>query len=189
MAKQEKFLLSLRLVLTIPYVVLLLAVALAIVVLSYLAGVRAVDTVSSQLLLEKASRIGQAVDRHIVGSGAALEAAFPEGMAVPPLIDAELDILRNRFWIATSLHLDPNNYVYYGNRQGQVFGLYKRSLTEGELRMKLLADENRAFYRFTGIAGTPVLASRETRLFDPPCASLVPGCGQRQRPGLDAGLH
>ena len=167
MAKQEKFLLSLRLVLTIPYVVLLLAVALAIVVLSYLAGVRAVDTVSSQLLLEKASRIGQAVDRHIVGSGAALEAAFPEGMAVPPLIDAELDILRNRFWIATSLHLDPNNYVYYGNRQGQVFGLYRRSLTEGELRMKLLADENRAFYRFTGIAGTPVLASRETRLFDP----------------------
>ena len=167
MAKQEKFLLSLRLVLTIPYVVLLLAVALAIVVLSYLAGVRAVDTVSSQLLLEKASRIGQAVDRHIVGSGAALEAAFPEGMAVPPLIDAELDILRNRFWIATSLHLDPNNYVYYGNRQGQVFGLYKRSLTEGELRMKLLADENRAFYRFTGIAGTPVLASRETRLFEP----------------------
>ena len=84
MAKQEKFRLSLRLVLTIPYVVLLLAVALAIVVLSYLAGVRAVDTVSSQLLLEKASRIGQAVDRHIVGSGAALEAAFPEGMAVPP---------------------------------------------------------------------------------------------------------
>lgn len=167
MAKQEKFRLSLRLVLTIPYVVLLLAVALAIVVLSYLAGVRAVDTVSSQLLLEKASRIGQAVDRHIVGSGAALEAAFPEGMAVPPLIDAELDILRNRFWIATSLHLDPNNYVYYGNRQGQVFGLHKRSLTEGELRMKLLADENRAFYRFTGIAGTPVLASRETRLFEP----------------------
>jgi diguanylate cyclase (GGDEF)-like protein len=167
MAKQEKFRLSLRQVLTIPYVVLLSAVALTIVALSYWAGVRAVDTVSSQLLLEKVSRIGQAVDRHMVGSGAALEAAFPQGMTVPPTIDAELDTLRNRFWIATSLHLDPNDYVYYGNRRGQVFGLYRRSLTEGELRMKLVADETRAFYTFTGINGTPVLASRETRLYDP----------------------
>ena len=163
MAKQEKFRLSLRQVLTIPYVALLLAVALTIVSLSYVAGSRAVDTVSSQLLLETASRIGQAVDRHIVGSGAALEAAFPEGMAVPPTIEAELDTLRNRFWIATSLHLDPNNYVYYGNARGQVFGLYRHSLTDGELRMKLQAEETRAFYRFTGINGTPVLASRETR--------------------------
>ena len=176
MAKQEKFRLSLRQVLTIPYVALLLAVALTIVALSYRAGSRAVDTVSSQLLLETVSRIGQAVDRHIVGSGAALEAAFPEGMAVAPTIDAELDTLRSRFWIATSLHLDPNNYVYYGNAQGQVFGLYRHSLTDGELRVKLQAQETRAFYRFTGITGTPVLASRETRLFEP-----------RERPWYKAG--
>lgn len=167
MATQEKFRLSLRQVLTIPYVVLLLAVALTIIALSYLAGSRAVDTVSSQLLLEKASRIGQAVDRHIFGSGAVLEAAFPEGIAVPSTIDAGLDVLRNRFWIATSLHLDPNNYVYYGNRHGQVYGLYRRSLTEGELRIKLQPQDVRAFYRFTGIGGEPVLASRETRLFEP----------------------
>ena len=167
MSTQEKFRLSLRQVLTIPYVVLLLAVALTIGGLSYLAGVRAVDTVSSQLLLEKASRIGQAVDRHINGSRAALEASFPQGTAVPPLIDAELDTLRNRFWIATSLHLDPNNYVYYGNRSGQFFGLYRRSLADGELRLKLVAEENRAVYQFTGINGTPTLALRETRLYDP----------------------
>ena len=167
MSKQEKFRLSLRQVLTIPYVVLLLAVALTIGGLSYLTGIRAVETVSSQLLLEKASRIGQAVDRHIHGSSAVLEAAFPQGMAVPPMIDAELDALRNRFWIATSLHLDPNNYVYYGNRNGQFFGLYRRSLPKGELRVKLVADENRSIYGFTGIDGTPELALRETRMYDP----------------------
>jgi diguanylate cyclase (GGDEF)-like protein len=176
MAKQEKFRLSLRQVLTIPYVALVLAVALTIVALSYLAGSRAVETVSSHLLLETVGRIGQAVDRHIIGSGAVLEAAFPQGMPVPPTIDADLETLRNRFWIATSLHLDPNNYVYFGNRQGQFYGVYRHSQTEGELRTKLKAEDPRGFYRFTGISGEPVLALRETRLYDP-----------RERPWYKAG--
>ena len=167
MVEQEKFRLSLRQVLTIPYVALVLALALTIVWLSYAAGSRAVDEVSSHLLLETVGRIGQAVDRHIVGSGAVLEAAFPDGMPVAPSIDEDIESLRTRFWIATSLHLDPNNYVYFGNRLGQVFGVYRHSLTEGELRIKLKAEDPRAFYRFTGISGKSVLASRETRLFDP----------------------
>ncbi len=167
MAEPEKFRLSLRQVLTIPYVALVLALALTIVGLSYGAGTRAVDEVSSHLLLETVGRIGQAVERHIVGSGAVLEAAFPEGMPVASSIDEDIDTLRTRFWIATSLHLDPNNYVYFGNRLGQAFGVYRHSLTEGELRIKLKAEDPRAFYRFTGISGEPVLASREAKLFDP----------------------
>ena len=127
--------LSLRQVLTIPYVVLVLALALTIVGLSYFAGSRAVDTVSSHLLMETVGRIGQAVDRHIMGSGAVLEAAFPDGMPANPTIDADVQSLRTRFWIATSLHTDPNNYVYYGNRYGQGFGLFRHSKSEGELRM------------------------------------------------------
>ena len=104
MIKKSKFRLSLRQVLTIPYVVLVLALALTIVILSYTAGSRAVDTVSSHLLLETVGRISQAVDRHIMGSGAVLEAAFPDGMPVAPSIDADIQNLRTRFWIATSLH-------------------------------------------------------------------------------------
>ncbi|MBL8339342.1 MAG: HAMP domain-containing protein, partial [Rhodoferax sp.] len=159
--------LSLRRVLTIPYVVLVLALALTIVGLSYFAGSRAVDTVSSHLLLETVGRIGQAVDRHIMGSGAVLEAAFPDGMPANPTIDADIDSLRTRFWIATSLHTDPNNYVYYGNRYGQGLGLFRHSRTEGELRIKLRAEEMRTYYRFTGISGALKFHSRETRLFDP----------------------
>ncbi|MBP6853701.1 MAG: sensor domain-containing diguanylate cyclase, partial [Rhodoferax sp.] len=121
--------LSLRQVLTIPYVVLVLALALTIVGLSYFAGSRAVDTVSSHLLMETVGRIGQAVDRHIMGSGAVLEAAFPDGMPTAPMIDADLQSLRTRFWIATSLHTDPNNYVYFGNRFGQGIGLFRLSRT------------------------------------------------------------
>ncbi len=178
MIKKEKFRLSLRQVLTIPYVVLVLALALTIVALSYSAGSRAVDTVSSHLLLETVGRIGQAVDRHIVGSGAVLEAAFPDGMPAPATIDGDLQNLRTRFWIATSLHLDPNNYVYYGNRLGQGVGLYRHSRTEGELRVKLKAEDTRSFYRFTGINGDLAQPSRETKLFDP-----------RTRPWYKAGEH
>ena len=176
MIKKSKFRLSLRQVLTIPYVVLVLALALTIVMLSYTAGSRAVDTVSSHLLLETVGRISQAVDRHIMGSGAVLEAAFPDGMPVAPSIDADIQNLRTRFWIATSLHLDPNNYVYFGNRLGQGIGLYRHSRTEGELRIKLKPEEMRTFYRFTGINGELTQQSRESKLFDP-----------RKRPWYEAG--
>lgn len=167
MKTKQRYRLSLRQVLTIPYVVFVLALALTIGGLSYVAGSRAVDTVSSNLLLETVGRIGQAVDRHIVGSGAVLEAAFPDGMPAQPAIDQDIQNLRTRFWIATSLHLDPNNYVYYGNRLGQGIGLYRHSRTEGELRIKLQPEEMRSYYRFTGIDGALKFHSREAKLFDP----------------------
>jgi hypothetical protein len=56
-------------------------------------------------------------------------------------IDTELPALRTRFWIATSLHIDPNNYVYYGNQNGQGFGLWRFNMRDAELRYKLRADD------------------------------------------------
>lgn len=167
---------SLRFVLIVPYVALVLGLAAVIGILSYLTGSRAIVVVSEHMLLEAAGRIGQAVDRHIIGSGATLEAAFPDGMPAQPDIGTDLQNLRTRFWIATSLHIDPNNYVYYGNRSGQGIGLYRHSLQEGELRLKLRADEMRSRYRFTGINGELKFHSREEKLFDP-----------RQRPWYKAG--
>lgn len=167
---------SLKVALIVPYVALVLGLAIAIGVLSYATGSRAVLVVSEHLLLETVGRIGQAVDRHIIGSGAVLETAFPAGMPARPDIETDLASLRTRFWIATSLHIDPNNYVYYGNRSGQNIGLYRFSLQDGELRLKLRADEFRARYRFSGIDGPLHFDSRETKMFDP-----------RQRPWYKAG--
>ena len=158
---------TLRQWLTIPFTVLMFGVAVLIGALSYFTGSHAVDTVSKHLLQEMVARIGQAVDRHVVGSAAVLEAAFPNGMSAPESIDADLAALRTRFWIATSLHTDPNNFVYYGNRHGQAFGLWRFNQQDAELRYKLEADQPRMFSRFTGIygkLGTPVL---EKKLFDP----------------------
>jgi diguanylate cyclase (GGDEF)-like protein len=170
--------LTLRQWLTLPYVALVLGVALLIGALSYQAGSQAVDTVADTALLETVARIGQAIDRHVVGSAAVLEAAFPHGMPAPRSIETDLPALRSRFWIATSLHLDPNNYVYYGDRAGHFFGLWRHSARDAELRLKLRADEPRGFFRFSEIDGALAAPTRETKLYDP-----------RERPWYKAGAQ
>ena len=158
---------SLRLVLIVPYVVLVIALAIALGVLSYAAGSNAVATVSEHLLLETVGRISQAVDRHIVGSSAVLETAFPTGVPAPPSIESDFHEIRNRFWVATTLHTDPNNYVYFGNEAGQGLGLMRHTAEDVELRMKLRAEENRAIYKVSGIDGPLQFERRESALFDP----------------------
>ncbi len=158
---------SLRYVLIFPYIALVLALAVAIGVLSYLTGSHAVLTVSEHLLEETVNRIGQAVDRHVVGSVATLEAAFPDGMLAPESIESDFENIRTRFWIATSLHIDPNNYVYYGNILGQAIGLYRHSYEQGELRIKYRPEDHRARYRIDGISGPLQFDSVEEKLFDP----------------------
>lgn len=159
--------LSLRQWLTLPYTALIFGVAVLIGTLSYYTGSQAVDTISRHLLLETVARIGQAVDRHVVGSGAVLEAAFPNGMAAPDSIETELPALRTRFWIATSLHLDPNNYVYYGNQKGQAIGLWRFNMQDAELRYKLEASQPRKLSRFSGINGELMEPTLEEKIFEP----------------------
>ena len=166
---------SLRTALILPYIALVIVLAVSIGGLSYVAGSRAVLTVSEHLLTETVSRIGQAIDRHVVGSVATLEAAFPNGMLAPEDIEADLANIRTRFWIATSLHIDPNNYVYYGNLSGQAIGLYRHSYEKGELRLKYKASENRSRFSIDGINGIPKFKSLEKNFFDP-----------RQRPWFQA---
>lgn len=168
--------------LTVPYVVLVLLLAAAIGGLSYSAGRVAVDTLSNQLLSEMVYRIAQAVERHVFGAGAVLETAFPGGVPAPADIKDDFDKLRTRFWLATSVHRDPNNYAYYGDRNGQFFGLWRHSDTDAELRLRSSGNGPRTVYRFTGIDGELREPVRETRVFEP-----------RERPwfksGQSAALH
>ncbi len=167
---------SLRKLLILPSALLVIAVAAVIGWLSYTAGRDAVDAVAHRLLLETMGRIGQAVERHVVGSRAVLEAAFPDGMPMPDSIEGEAGALRRRFWVATSLHTDPNDYVYYGSRSGQFFGLKRLSDTEAEVRTKLAPAQQRRITRFAGIDGAERFMSDETPLYEP-----------RERPWYKAG--
>lgn len=159
--------LSLRKLLTVPYVLLVLALAGVIGVISYRAGRDAVDNLSGQLLTETVNRIAQAVDRHVAGSAAVLEAAFPQGVPAPESLVDNLGALRTRFWLATSVHRDPNNYAYYGDRQGRFFGLWRYSESEAELRLRPQGSGPRDIYRFTGIDGLLQAPAAEGRIFDP----------------------
>ncbi len=166
---------SLRTALILPYTALVIILAVSIGGLSYTVGSRAVSTLSEHLLNETVNRIGQAIDRHVIGSVATLEAAFPSGMLAPEDVEGDINNIRSRFWIATSLHIDPNNYVYYGNPKGQSIGLYRHSYDQGELRLKYRAKDHRKRYLIDGINGTPQFKSQEKALFDP-----------RQRPWFQA---
>jgi hypothetical protein len=120
---------SLRLMLTVPYVVLVILSAGLIGLLSYDAGRDAVDTLSDRVLSETVNRIAQAVEKHVSGSEAVLETAFPTDVPAPLSVKTELEALRTRFWLATSVHRDSTNYAYYGNRSGQFIGLWRFSET------------------------------------------------------------
>lgn len=168
--------LSLRQMLTIPYVLLVLATAATIGFLSYHTGKGAVDSLSDYLLRETVGRISQAVERHVFGSGAVLETAFPNGVPAPRSFKAEIDALRTRFWLATSVHRDPNNYAFYGDRSGNFFGLWRYSESEAELRLRTEENAPRTIYRFSGIRGELKDPRREERVFDP-----------RERPWYKAG--
>ncbi len=159
--------LSLRQMLTMPYVVLVLLLAAAIGGLSYSAGRVAVDTLSNQLLSEMVYRIAQAAERHVFGASAVLETAFPTGVAAPANLNDDLEALRTRFWLATSVHRDPNNYAYYGDRSGRFFGLWRHSESDAELRLRSAGDGPRTIYRFSGIGGELTDPVRETRIFEP----------------------
>ena len=165
--KNRKKSISLKILLICPYVVLVICLAIAIGLLSYQTGSRAVTTVSEHLLQETVSRISQAVDRHVVGSVAALKTAFPEGLSAPAAIEDDFDNILTRLWISTSLHADPNNYVYYGNISGQAIGLYRHSDYLGELRVKYRAEDHRQRFRIEGIGGALQFESVEEKLFDP----------------------
>ena len=171
--------LSLRQLLTLPYVLVVLAVTLVIGGLSYNAGRHAVDELSGQLLRETTARIAAATKTHIAGAKGVLEAAFPAGVQPPADWDADdIAALRERFWIATSIHRNPHNYAYYGDQQGRFFGLMRHADDSAELRLRPSGQGVRQLHAFNGIRGTLGPAQPETRVFEP-----------RERPWYQLGLQ
>jgi len=167
---------TLRQLLTVPYVILVLLAALLIGILSYNAGRDAVNTLSNIMLNETVGRIVQAVDRHISGSEAVLETAFPADVPPPGSVADDLDILRERLWLATTIHRDPNNYAYYGNRSGHFIGLFRHSAQDAELRLRTDDESPRSIYSFSRIRGELGEPEIESAMFDP-----------RERPWFEAG--
>ncbi len=158
---------SLRAALTVPYVALTLVLAIAISFISYWAGKSAVEQLSGRLLVDVVQRVSQAVDRHLLGSRVALEAVLPKtggvhGQGVP-----NFEELQRRMSVATSLHTNPNNYIYYGNRNGQFVGVNRLDESSVEVRIKTDVKDARQFFHVSAANTVRKLIKAETTIYDP----------------------
>lgn len=170
--------LTLRQLLTAPFVLLVVMLAATLGALSYFAAREAVDNLSGQLLGETAQRIRDALKHQTEGATAVLDIAFPPGLAPPAVIDeAALPGLRLRFWQATSLQREATNYAFYGGADGRFFGLYRHDDERAELRLRLDTQGPRLIREFRGLNGELGAPRAESRTYDP-----------RQRPWFDIGL-
>ena len=142
---------SLRQWLTLPYIALICGVSALIGTLSYRTGSEVVDGMAHNLILETVARIEQAVERHLVGSAAVLETAFPQGMATTPDLADDEPVLRRRFWAATALHMDSNALAFYGNEAGQMVAMMRYSLRRAEWRVRYSAAGPRRDHAITRI--------------------------------------
>lgn len=158
---------SLRTVLTVPYVLLTLALATTIAVLSYASGKNAVARVSEHLLTATALRTGQAIDRHLVMSRVALESVLPGADGSHQRAVPDFAQLEQRLSVASSLNPDPNHYVYYGDREGRFIGVNRLGPDKVEVRLKFRANEARRFFHVSNEGRTRTPALTESTVYDP----------------------
>lgn len=159
--------LSLRSLLVTPYLILITVLVLVIGLLFYNTSRKAVDAWSGQLLIENVERIKLAVDKHISGSKAVLDTAMPASWPAPDFAEDTLAEMRTRFWLATGVHRDPNDYAYYGDVQGRFFGLKRLEGDALELRLRSSGEGPRRIYHYSGVGGEPGNYVEEKRIFDP----------------------
>jgi diguanylate cyclase (GGDEF)-like protein len=158
---------SLRAALTVPYVLLTIVLAVTIGMVSYWAGLGAVEQLSDRLLTDIVQRVSQAVDRHLVGSRVALEAVVPKSVGAQLGSLPGLDEIERRLTVATTLHTNPNNYVYYANQSGQFVGVNRLDDSTVELRHKATSQEPRRFFQISESGNSRSLMRVETTIYEP----------------------
>ncbi len=124
---------SLLKLLTLPFLVVVLALATAVALLSYRSANRAVDEPALQWLSTNVQRIGDLIDRQQVAADAQLLAAFPESAAQNEDFGREVQTLQQRLWTALRLRDEAGDSLSAVNRQGQALSVRRLSATDAEL--------------------------------------------------------
>lgn len=158
---------SLKRRLLTPFLVCIVLLTVVVAVLVHQAGQRVIGDSMDTVLTQKVANITHAIQRHLLGSVAALEVAAPLGLTFSPDISQQLPALQERFWTATSLHSRPYDYVYFGNEAGQSFGMKRLESDLAEMRVSLSPQEPRRLFHISKIDGKPVYEGSDTRPFDP----------------------
>ncbi len=145
---------SLRTALLVPFVLLVMAVAVAVSWLSYVAGMRAVDDVSRRLLEDVANRIAHTTEQEMATSAVVLNAVAPDsnvrGEETPDfssLSPTMISEFEKRLWLASGLFPERNSYVYYGSETGRFVGIQRNAPGGAETRVRAQPNELRRVYR------------------------------------------
>lgn len=147
---------SLRAALLIPFVGVVVLVALSISLLSYQTGLKAVDELSEQLLLDISNRVTQATSRHLAASSVVLNAVAPDDAASgktprhADLVPVTLSDFEHRMWIASNLFPAEEGYLYYGSHAGEFVGLNRDVAGNYEIRWREGDAPSRTIYATQG---------------------------------------
>lgn len=153
---------SLRAALLVPFIGVVVLVAASISALSYYTGLKAVDQLSEQLLLDISNRVTQATTKHLAASSVMLNAIAPtlplsaSDQQPASLVPVTMLGFEQRMWIATNLFDEGRAYVYYGANNGEFVGLHRDKVGRFELRVREGNATGRTAYEVTG----PGLAAR-----------------------------
>jgi diguanylate cyclase len=148
---------SLRRALLLPFVGLVVALALTLGALSYFTAMRGVDDFSEQLLSDISNRVLQATTQHLATPKIAISTVAPDAETFVPgatesikqITPQSLAQIEDRLWLATGLFPEVSGYVYFGDDEGRFIGVY-RSRAGTELRLKDPPYQQRNAYRSSG---------------------------------------
>ncbi|MBC3877381.1 diguanylate cyclase [Undibacterium sp. FT79W] len=158
---------SLRRQLVIPITLLVIGVSAAIGWVSMKAGTDAVHTLTQRMLVDMVNRINLSTERHIEGALIALESVAPSADRMPKehVFSTDMHTLEDKFWAASGLFMDVNNYVYFGGKDGRFVGVYRISKRDVQLFWREPEASRRDVYHVTGIGDRSELIRSDE--FDP----------------------
>ena len=144
---------SLRRELVIPITVLVIGVSAAIGWVSMKAGTDAVYTLTQRILVDMVNRINHATEKHLDGALIALESVAPSSINLPKVqsFSADMKALEEKFWAASGLFMDVNNYVYFGGSDGRFVGVYRVSKETVQLFWREPDSDKRTVFRVSHV--------------------------------------
>jgi diguanylate cyclase len=148
---------SLRRALLLPFVGLVMALALTLGGLSYFTAMRGVEDFSEQLLGDISNRVLQATTQHLAIPKIAINTVAPDAETFVPgatesikqITPQSLTQIEDRLWLATGLFPVVSGYVYFGDDEGRFVGVH-RSGAGTEVRVKDPPYKQRNAYRSSG---------------------------------------
>ncbi|HZW23358.1 diguanylate cyclase [Noviherbaspirillum sp.] len=143
---------SLKRVLVVPFILLVLSLAVVIYWASHRSADYAGQEFSQRVLLDMVGRVTTQTESHLSGARVALNTVVPNPIyspadytTTPFLIPSTVEDLERQLWVATGFFPAVNNYAYFGGADGSFVGIL-RAVDHIELRLREPGANTRKVY-------------------------------------------